>query len=132
MSSYSYNPAECMDGGVNQMRFELGDTAVEQGEIASALCDEEYSAIISACSSWKRAKLKCLQAILMKLSYEVDTTVDGLSYNLNQRAERWQMMYDTLKKELSVAVPKANKAALSPPNGEHYFYGDMHKNPRKG
>lgn len=131
--SYTYDPSKCMDGGLNQMRMELGDTTVDMEGISSALCDEEYQAILNAYpKQWKRAKLKCLQSILMKLSYEVDTSVDGLSYSLNQRAERWQKMYDSLKKEVSLAVPIANKGALSPPNGEYYFYNDMQKNPRRG
>lgn len=97
--AYSYNPAECMDGGLNQMRMELGDTVVETEGVSCALCDEEYQAILNAYpKQWKKAKLKCLQTILMRLSYEVDTDVDGLSYSLNQRAERWQKMYDKLKK----------------------------------
>lgn len=131
--SYSYDPSKCMDGGLNQMRMELGDTVVETEGVSSALCDEEYQAILSAYpNQWKKAKLKCLQAILMKISYEVDTTVDGLSYDLSQRADRWQKMYDSLKKELKITVPIANKGALSPPNGEYYFYNDMQKNPRRG
>ena len=131
--SYTYDPSKCMDGGLNQMRMELGDTAIDMEGISSALCDEEYQAILNAYpKQWKRAKLKCLQSILMKISYEVDTSVDGLSYSLNQRAERWQKMYDSLKQELKITVPIANKGALSPPNGEYYFYNDMQKNPRRG
>lgn len=131
--AYSYDPAQCMDGGLNQMRMELGDTVVDTEGVSCALCDEEYQAILNAYpKSWKKAKLTCLQTILMRLSFEVDTEIDELSYNLSQRAERWQKMYDTLKKELSTAVPVANKGALSPPNGEFYFYNDMQKNPRRG
>lgn len=131
MAIYAYEPENCMDGGVNQMRFELGDTACEMGELSAALSNEEYTAIINSTSSWKTAKLKCLKSIVMRLSYEVDTSVDGLSYALSQRAERWKAMYKDLKKELAVGVPVANPGALTPPGGEQYFYADMQTNPRK-
>lgn len=133
MAEYSYDPHSCMDGGINQMRFELGDTVTEEEGMPTLLSDEEYNAIITAYpGKWKRAKLICLEAIMMKLSYEVDTSVDGLSYSLNQRAERWQKMYDRLKKELSASVPDA--ASVLPPsmmNKPRYFHTDMHTNHRK-
>ena len=115
------------------MRFELGDTVTEEEGMPSLLSDEEYNAIITANpGKWKRAKLICLEAIMMKLSYEVDTSVDGLSYSLNQRAERWQKMYDKLKNELKASVPSAD--AVLPPSMTKkpcYFYTDMHMNIRK-
>lgn len=134
MASFTYEPNLCMDGSFNQMRFELGDTVVEEVGLSSILSDEEYLAIIEAHQdNWKRAKLVCLEAIMMKLSYEVDTSVDGLSYSLNQRAERWQAMYDKLKKELtaadSVSGARLPKGMRQKP---YYFHTDMHSNPRKG
>ena len=134
MASYTYEPNLCMDGSFNQMRFELGDTVVEEVGLSSILSDEEYLAIIEAHKGkWKRAKLVCLEAIMMKLSYEVDTSVDGLSYSLNQRAERWQAMYDKLKKELT-AADSVSGARLPKGMGQkpYYFHTDMHSNPRKG
>lgn len=134
MASYTYEPNLCMDGSFNQMRFELGDTVVEEVGLSSMLSDEEYLAIIAAHKgNWKRAKLVCLEAIMMKLSYEVDTEVDGLSYSLNQRAERWRAMYDKLKKELTAA--ESVSGARLPRGMEqkpYYFRTDMHSNPRKG
>lgn len=132
--AYSYEPNLCMDGRFNQMRFELGDTVVEEVGLSAMLSDEEYIAIIEANpNNWKRAKLICLEAIMMKLSYEVDTSVDGLSYSLNQRAERWQTMFDKLKKELK-AVDSVKGARLSKGMEQkpYYFHTDMHSNPRKG
>ena len=133
MATYSYDPHMCMDGDVNQMRFELGDTVTEEEGLPSLLSDEEYNAIINAFpGKWRLAKLKCLEAIMMKLSYEVDTSVDGLSYSLSQRAERWQKMYDKLKNELKTSVPSAN--AVLPPSMTQkpcYFHTDMHTNHRK-
>lgn len=132
-ASFTYDPTLCMDGGVNQMRFELGDTIVEEVGLPAMLSDEEYTAIIAAHEGkWKRAKLVCLEAIMMKLSYEVDTEVDGLSYSLNQRAERWRDMYEKLKKELNGA---ASISGARLPKGmekkDYYFHTDMHTNPRK-
>lgn len=127
MATYVYEPENCMDGSVNQMRFELGDTSCEMGEISSALSNEEYAAIIGSTPSWKTAKLKCLKSIIMRLSYEVDTQIDGLAYSLSQRADRWNKMYKELKKELSVGVP----IAIPKSSKEHYFYEDMQANPRK-
>lgn len=125
---YTYNPAECQDGGLNQMRFELGDNVVEGQGMTAVLCDQEYSALISKYSRWKRAKLACLEAICMKLAYEVNTQVSNLSYSLDNRAERWMKMRDELRKEVSVAVPIAAPSTFE----SHYFHNDMQANPRKG
>ncbi|WOC33476.1 MULTISPECIES: hypothetical protein [Caproicibacterium] len=127
-ATYTYNPAECQDGGLNQMRFELGDNVVEGQSMTAVLCDQEYNALISKYSRWKRAKLACLDAICMKLAYEVNTQVSNLSYSLNDRAERWTKMRDDMKKEVSVSAPCVAPSALSEP---HYFYNDMLSNYRK-
>lgn len=129
--TYTYDPANIFDKNINQMRFELGDTIVDMGAITSPLCDEEYKAVIAAESNWKRAKVKCLEAIVMKLSYEVDTSVSGLSYSLSQRAEAWRKMLSDLKKKTIVAIPSGNKSAIYGKNEPHYFETDLHANPRK-
>ncbi len=66
----------------------------------------------------------------MKLSYEMDTNVSGLSYSLSQRFERWKAMLDEEEKKLSgvLAMPRADPRAIS---GKHYFHADMHANPRR-
>lgn len=135
MPTYTYDPVKITEGGLDQMRFELGDTVVDMGAITSPLCDEEYNAIIQKYGkSWRRAKLKCLEAIVMKLSYEVDTSVGGLSYSLNQRFERWQKMLGDAKKEAAamggVPIP-GDPGSLSPHGGTPYFYNDMQANHRK-
>lgn len=130
--TYSYDPSKICDNGVDQMRFELGDTIVDMGDILSPLCDEEYAAMIGSTSSWKKAKLKCLKAILMKFAYEVNTSTDGLSYSLSDRFDRWKAMYDDLKKKTDAAVPVCNPNALGGKNGEDmYFHYDMLSNPNK-
>ena len=135
MRNYTYDPTKITEGGLDQMRFELGDTVVDMKEITSPLCDEEYKAIIAKYGrSWRRAKLKCLEAICMKLSYEVDTSVGGLSYSLNQRYDRWKAMYDEAKKEAKAiaGVPVAgDPGSLMPHGGTPYFYNDMQANRRK-
>lgn len=138
MATYSYDPTKITDGGVDQMRFELGDTVVDMGGITSPLCDEEYTAIISkyAAKSWRKAKFLCLDAICMKLSYEVDTSVGGLSYSLNQRYERWFTMLEQEKKIMAgiSGVPVAGDPGSLIPNGltpTPYYHNDMQANIRK-
>lgn len=132
MATFTYDPSQIYDEGLNQMRFELQDNIIEGEGLTCALCDEEYSAIIEHESSWKRAKLKCLKAIIMKFAYEVNTSTDGLSYSLSERYPRWKEMYDDLKKETIVPVPIVNPNALNgPPGRPPYFYEDLHTNHRK-
>jgi len=130
MASYTYDPTKINRDGVDRMRFELGDTVVDQGAVASPLCDEEYEAMIAKHKDWKRAKIACLRAIVMGWAHEVDTSVSGLSYSLSQRYERWKKMLDEEEKKLWAAtgVPVVNKSSVS---GRHYFYNDLHANPRK-
>lgn len=135
MATYTYNPDKITDGGVDQMRFELGDTVTDIDGIASPLCDEEYGAIIKKYGkNWRMAKYKCLEAICMKMAYEVNTSVGGLSYSLSERYERFKAMKDDVKKELSAinSVPRAGNPSSLMPNGRTpYFYNDMQANRRK-
>ena len=118
------------------MRFELGDTVVDMEGISSPLCDEEYTAIISKYGNWKQAKLKCLEAIVMKLAYEVNTSVGGLSYSLSERFKRWKEMLDEEKKIMAgiYGVPTAGDPNSLIPHGltpTPYYYNDMQANIRK-
>lgn len=135
MATYTYFPDKITEGGVDQMRFELGDTVVDQDGMTSPLCDEEYQAILKKYGKdWKRAKYECARAICMKLSFEVDTSVGGLSYSLSSRFERWKQIEATLKKELAAihGVPRAgHPGSLIPHGGTPYFYNDMQANRRK-
>lgn len=135
MPAYTYDPTKITEGGMDQMRFELGDTVVDMEGITSPLCDEEYNAILKKYGKrWRKAKLKCLEAIVMKLSYEVNTSVGGLSYSLSERFERWKKMYEDAKKELNAmaGVPVAgDPRSLMPYDGTPYFYNDMQANRRK-
>lgn len=135
MPTFTYDPTKITEQGRDQMRFELGDTVVDMDGIPSPLCDEEYDAILAKYgSNWRKAKLKCLEAIVMKLAYEVDTSIGGLSYSLNQRFDRWKKMLDAAKKEAQAigGVPVAgNPGSLMPHGGTPYFYNDMQANRRK-
>ena len=135
MATYTYFPDKITEGGVDQMRFELGDTVVDMDGMTSPLCDEEYKAIINKYGkNWKRAKYECLKAICMKLAYEVNTSVGGLSYSLSERYERFSKMKDEAKKEMSSShgVPRVgNPRSLMPHDGTPYFFNDMQANRRK-
>lgn len=132
---YTYDPTKITEGGIDQMRFELGDTVVDMDAAASPLCDEEYDAIIKKYGkNWRMAKYKCLEAICMKMSYEVNTSVGGLSYSLSERYNRFKAMMDDAKKDLAAihGVPRAgNPGSLMPHGGTPYFYNDLHTNRRK-
>lgn len=128
--AYTYDPTQIAEGGKDQMRFELGDTMVEGGADTCALTDAEYTAIIGATPKWKRAKLRCIESILFRFSYEVDTRVGALSLALNQRLEAWCRLRDELKAEIeTAAAPSANPAAIG---GPHYFRVGMMENRRGG
>ena len=135
MPTYTYDPTKITDGGRDQMRFELGDTIIDLGAIASPLCDEEYDAILKKYgASWRSAKLRCLEAIVMKLAYEVNTSLDGLSYSLSERFDRWKKMLDSEKKKSAAIanVPRVgHHGSISPHGGTPYFYNDMQANRRK-
>lgn len=134
-ANYTYDPSKITENGLDQMRFELGDTVVDMGGLSSPLCDEEYNAIIEKYGkSWRTARYHCLKAIVMKLSYEVNTSVGGLSYSLSERYERWKAMLDEEKKTMTGihSVPRAGfEGSLMPHGGTPYFYNDMQANRRK-
>lgn len=131
MPTYSYDPGKLNENGVDRMRLELGDTTFAPGELTAALCNEEYDVLIKQCNTWKKAKLKCLEAILMRFAHQVDFSVDGVSYSFSQRVEFWKNLRDELRKTSSTGVPTADPLALNGRvGGASYFYNDMQANPR--
>jgi len=127
--SYSYDPTKIGESGVDRMRFELGDTQFNPAELTAALADEEYSAVISANEGWKKAKFKCLEAILMKFAHQTDMRSGPVSYDFSERVKFWKDMYDDMKGSVS-----ANTAPLifgGCASGEMYFHEDMQRNPRR-
>ena len=132
---YTYDPEELTSWGKDRMRFELGDTMVEGGGDTSALCDQEYEALIpedmAGGRAWSMAKLRCLESIMRRFAYEPDTTVGPLSLKLGERAKLWRDMYEALKKELDAGAASAS-AILSqvwhPATGDitpPYFWNGM-------
>ncbi len=131
MPTYSYNPDNITNRSVDRMRFQLGDTVFEPGELTAALSDEEYREVIHEYPNWKKAKIECLRAILMKYSHQVSTRIDGVSYNFNERVETYKAMLDKLEKNSSSA-PGNTGAGFENPTARPYFYEDMHSNNLKG
>ena len=120
--TYSYDPTQIRARGKDQMRFELGDTLTDGGAETCALADEEYNALLEGLTPskkvWLYAKLYVLEAILLKLSYQVDTKIDVLTYGLGARAEQWQKLYEQLRKQIlaNMSVPTmAESAQRKPP-----------------
>lgn len=126
--TYTYDPAEINKESISRMRFELGDTTFKPGELTAALCDEEYQSVLSSTKPWKKAKLACLRAILMKFAHQTDVSVKGVSYSFSKRLDFWKELYDELKAEGSTAVPSMNMDSMRGPDGGHYYHKDMHKN----
>ena len=87
--------------------------------------DQEYKAVIEAYPRWKRAKLACVESILRRFSYEVNTKVGELNLSLSDRLDYWKKLYSDLKADVSASAPLANPAAI---NGDHYFYAGMMEN----
>lgn len=130
--TYSYDPTKIKARGKDQMRFELGDTMIDGGANTCALADEEYEAILEGTKegkkAWLFAKLAVLEAILFKMSYQVNTKIDVLQYDFGSRAETWQKLYDTLKKQI-LATASIPTIAPSIQNTTPYFYKGMEENP---
>lgn len=135
MLTYTYMPEKIAEYGKDQMRFELGDVMVEGGAETTALSDQEIEAILSCYTShiqkkWKHAKLKLLESICRRFSYEVTEKIGPLSQNLGERAILWRKDYEELKKELkNSSVPKINNSLNTCKEANGYFYHGMMKNP---
>lgn len=129
--NYSYDPTKIRQRGKDQMRFELGDTQVEGGADTCALADEEYEAVLDGIKegkkAWLFAKLAVLEAILFKLSYQVDTRIDVLEYDLGERADRWKKLYDDVKKQ-TLALASVPNLAPSITETPPYFHKEMQSN----
>ncbi len=117
------------------MRFELGDTVTEGGADTCVLADEEYTAVLEGLAdgkkAWLSAKLEVLEAIIFRLNHQVDSKIDVLQYNFGERAERWQKMYDILKKQTlgMMSIPTLAPSMIETPP---YFHKNMHANLNEG
>lgn len=122
--TYEYDPLKLKEKGKDLMRFELGDTETEDGALTSALCDEEYEAILAMYpDSWDRAKLHCIESIFRRFSYEPDTVDGSVQLKFGDRAKLWQDEYRRLKEELAAADldPLAISANLCDIHRDPYF-----------
>lgn len=109
--TYSYNPEKISEFGLHRMRFELGDCDVVEPEKSTYLSDEEISAVIESSSTWKRAKLRLIETLLRRFSYEVDTEVAQAKWALHQRVAEWKDAYNKLRAEVD-AEEIAESSAL--------------------
>jgi hypothetical protein len=134
--TYSYDPTKLTERGKDQMRFELGDTTVVGEEETCVFADEEYEGILKDLApgkrAWMYAKLYALEAILLKLSYQVNTKIDPLTYGLGDRAEQWRHLYEQLRKQILATYGGLPSIAPTMENGPPYFYAGMEANPRVG
>lgn len=122
--TYTYEPAMITSYGKDRMRFELGDVMVDGKERTCALSDEEYIVLcddVQSAKDWKRAKLKCLESIFHRFSFEPDTTVGPTSFKFGDRAKLWQEEYEKLKKDLKLASVSPSAILMNA--------GDMSKQP---
>ena len=125
--SFTYEGTQLADGGLNQMRFELGDVLVDEPDKTALLTDEEITAMLAAFpQSWKRAKFELVKSVLFRFAPEVDTKAGPVQWSLSQRYAHWRTLYDELKKELSAscALPELPGTHHRPP----YFFEGMHDN----
>lgn len=133
MPFYTYDPAKYSENGSDRMRLELGDTDVSGEADTAALSDEEYAALISAYSpdgsGWYEAQYRCLEAIYMRMAFEVDSKIGPASWSFSDRAARWQQMYKDRKAARTMpAVSPRVEAGLE--HGHSYFRNGMQGNPR--
>jgi len=130
--TYTYNPCKINEYGRDRLRFELGDAAVTSGGAGAVLSDEEYDSALEGfgtdgevtAAGWRRVKLRLLEAILFRLSYQVNTRIDVLSYDAGALSEIFKALYDSLKAETrqSAAFPSSGGAALA---RDPYYYMGM-------
>lgn len=131
MATYTYDGSKINDGSINQMRFELGDTMVDEPAKTAYLSDEEIMAVTQKYTKhWKRAKFELVKSLLFRFAYEVDTKAGPVSWSLSQRYAAWKSLYETLKKETEAAgsMPSVPASANRPP----YFFTGMHDNHERG
>ena len=125
--TYSYNPSNLNERGLDRMRFELGDTFVAEPEKTAYLSNEEYLAVIESSASWKRAKLRLVETLLHRLSYEVDTKIKEAEWKLSQRIKFWQDLYKRLKAEVEAEeIVDGGDLALGKKVCPPIFYVGMH------
>lgn len=124
--TYTYEPEKIFDGGINQMRFELGDIAVNGlAEQTCVMCDEEYQGVLQQSKgNFRMAKILALRAIVSRLSFEVDIKVHDLSMNLPKRRQYFQELLNKLEQSVQFPVTSGGNSTQK----EAYFYLGMQEN----
>lgn len=127
--TYSYNPELIGEFGKDRMRFELGDTFVEENEKTAYLSDEEILAVIENSSTWKKAQFRLVDSLIRRFAYEVDEKADPAAWSWHQRYEQWKKLRDELKNSADAEsispLGNVNPSKLKRPP---YFFEDMHAN----
>lgn len=118
----SYDPSAIADRGLNQMRFELGDTDVD----APVLLDEEIRAVLKVVESFDRAGERLADAVFRRYAHEVDMSADGMKLELSQRAARWQTVRDEFRARMAKTRPRGGA------KGNGYFFAGIMDNLRAG
>ena len=98
--TFSYDATKINDGGLNQVRFELGDVLVEEPEKSAYLSDEEILAVLESSKTWRRAKFRLVESLLRRFSYETDVKIQNAEWSLSDRVDEWRRLYNQLKGEV--------------------------------
>lgn len=98
--TFTFDPSAIDDRALNQLRFELGDVFVNEPEKTAYLSDEEILTVLSTSATFKRAKLRLIESLLRRFSYEVDTKVADMDLKLHQRIDAWEREFKRLKAEV--------------------------------
>ncbi|WHH58305.1 hypothetical protein [Petroclostridium sp. X23] len=122
----TYDATKLGEFGKDRMRFELGDTNMDE----PILQDEEINIFVTEESSWKRAILKCTEKIASKFATEANMQIGPIKMDLMDRAKFWESKVANLKREQAgMAVPVA--AASAGGEGDiqgAYFRVGLHDN----
>lgn len=131
MATYSYSPDDLQGNTISRVRFELGDI-VPEGQEPSMDDNEIQTALDMHPDNLLMAKIYLAERVLFRLSYEVDMSIDGASWSLGQRYDRWLGLLNHLKKE--AAEKNSKLPILAKPGASFatnpYFFKDMQTNPR--
>ena len=98
--TYTYSPELINDGGLNQLRFELGDVFTAEPAKEAYISDEEIIAALEGSKNFTWAKYRLLGTLLHRFAFECDTTVDKVSWKLSQRLQFWRDEYNRLRAKL--------------------------------
>ena len=132
MPQFSYDPALSSDGGLNQMRFEIGDCLVAEPEKTAYLTDAEIREAIAISKSWRHAKLRLVESLLFRFAYEVDMEVREAKWQLSDRVDFWEKLRKRLKDEIDAEEAAAAFGFMASKSRPPIFRIGMHDYWRHG